>query len=222
MPQGLNRYLLPAAGLIATFLVSGVIVFAVASFFLGGSDDEDAPAPTSTATATRTAEATPTSTTTPTPTPTRTPTATPSPEPTPTPTSAPTVAPTPPPPPPTPAPTEPPRPAPTQAPPLTAAPANFAGAWRIVDSILQGRGAGQTFTFQVSITQTGNSIQGGAPGAIALSGTVAGNIATVEFSQPGLGITGIFIWTMGADGNATGTFTSTVPNSGTSQLIRLR
>ncbi|MCC6770833.1 MAG: hypothetical protein IT360_06435, partial [Gemmatimonadaceae bacterium] len=54
------------------------------------------------------------------------------------------------------------------------------------------------------------------------SGTVAGNIATVEFNQPGLGLTGIFIWTLGADGNATGTFTSSVPNSGTSQLIRLR
>lgn len=222
MPQGLNRYLLPAAGLLATFLVSGVIVFAVASFFLGGSDDEGAPAPTSTAT--RTIEVTPTST----PTPTRTSTPSPTPgstlAPTSTPTlsALPTVAPTQPLPPPTPASAEPLRPAPTQAAPVSSAPASFAGAWRIVDSVLQGRGAGQTFSFQVSITQAGDTIQGGTSGVIALAGAVAGNIATVEFSQPALGITGIFIWTLGADGNASGTFTSNVPNSGTSQLIRLR
>ena len=65
-------------------------------------------------------------------------------------------------------------------------------------------------------------LRGGAPGAIEFSGTVAGNIATVQFSQPTLGVTGIFIWTLGADGNASGTFTSSIPNSGTSELVRLQ
>ena len=216
MPQGFNRYLLPAAGLLLTFLVSGAIVFAVASFFLGGSDDEASPAPTATATPTIEVRSSPTLTST------RLATSTPTPVPNVTPTSTPTLAPTQLPVTPAPLPTEPPRPAPTQAPPITSTPANFAGVWRIADTVLQGRGAGQTFTFEVSITQTGNAIQGGAAGVIALAGTAAGNIATVEFSQPALGITGIFIWTLGADGNATGTFTSNVPNSGTSQLIRLR
>ncbi|MGE0228626.1 MAG: hypothetical protein AB7I38_08535 [Dehalococcoidia bacterium] len=220
MPQGLNRYLLPAAGLLITFAVSGAIVFAVASFFLSGDDDDPsdraaavevtptqtlAAAPTPTATLTPSAAATPSSTP-----PVPIPTATPTPAPTPAVTPAPTLAPT-----------EPPRPAPTQAVPAQPALASFAGTWRIADTVLQGRGAGQTFTFQVAIAQAGNSISGGAPGALTLSGTVAGNIATVAFTQPGLGITGIFIWTLGADGNATGTFTSNVPNSGTSQLIRI-
>lgn len=223
MPQGLNRYLIPAAGLLATFAVSGLIVFLVASFLLGGDDDTSeatpastsaarvvvtsTPAPASPTPATPTAAATPTATAPPTPTPAPSPTPTPTPQPTP---------------PPTPVATEAPRPAPTPAAPVTPAPASFAGSWRIVDSVLQGRGAGQTFTFQVSIGQSGSSISGGAPGALTLAGTVAGNIATVEFTQPGLAINGIFIWTLGADGNATGTFTSNVPNSGTSQLIRIR
>jgi len=216
VPQGLNRYLLPAVGLLATFAVSGLIVFTVASFFLGGDDDASEGTPTATSVARVAATSTPPpAPATATPTPTAAPTPTPTPALTPTPTPQPTPSATP-------IATEPPRPAPTQPAPVTPALANFAGTWRIVDSILQGRGAGQTFSFQVSITQAGASIQGGATGAIALAGTVAGNIATVEFSQPGLGISGIFIWTLGADGNATGTFTSNVPNSGTSQLIRVR
>lgn len=100
--------------------------------------------------------------------------------------------------------------------------ANFAGNWRIVDTVVQGRGAGQTYAFFVTISQTGSALQGGAAGAISLSGTVAANVATVEFTQPTIGVTGIFIWTLNADGNASGTFTSSIPNSGTSQLIRLR
>jgi len=205
MPPGLNRYVIPAGALLATFVVSALLVFAVASLVGGDSDNDEPPA---SAEATRTPALTA-------PTPTLTATAAPvmlTATPTPVPTLAPTATLAPP----TPLP-------PTPAPPtLPPAPASFAGAWRIVDTVLQGRGAGQTYTFQVAITQSGSALSGGAAGDINLSGTVAGNIATVEFNQPGLGFTGIFIWTLGADGNAAGTFTSSVPNSGTSQLVRLR
>jgi hypothetical protein len=99
--------------------------------------------------------------------------------------------------------------------------ANFAGTWRLVDTVEEGRGAGETYVFLVTIVQSGSALEGGAADAINFSGTVVVNVATVEFSQPALGVTGIFIWTMQPDGNATGTFTSSVPNSGTSQLLRV-
>jgi hypothetical protein len=99
--------------------------------------------------------------------------------------------------------------------------ANFAGTWGLVDTVEEGRGAGETYVFLVTIVQSGAALEGGAADAINFSGTVAANVATVEFSQPTLAVTGIFIWTMQPDGNATGTFTSSVPNSGTSQLLRV-
>ncbi len=212
MKRVITRYAIPGAALLLVFAVSGVVVFAVATFMLGDDDDAGsgqlALQPTATATltprstvppvqASMTATVRPTTLmTTPTPAPA-------------------TVATL------TPVPTPPPTPQPTEAPPPPA-PSNFAGTWRIVDTVVQGAGAGQSFAFQVVITQSDSELRGGAGGAIALSGTVAGNIATVQFTQPGLGVTGIFIWTLNADGNATGTFTSSASNSGTSQLIRLR
>ena len=96
---------------------------------------------------------------------------------------------------------------------------NYAGNWRVVDTVTDGAGAGQTFTFDITLNQTGNVISGGN-GGIIMSGTVSGQTATVSFSQPALDITGTFVWTMGAGGNASGSYTSSVPNSGTSQLIR--
>jgi hypothetical protein len=110
-------------------------------------------------------------------------------------------------------------PAPVAPPPAAAATANFAANWRIIDTVTEGSGAGQTFTFDVTLTQTGNEI-GGGNGGIVMTGSVSGTTASVSYTQPALGLTGTFIWTMGANGNATGTFTSSVPNSGTSQLIR--
>lgn len=209
MRSGLGRYLISGVGLLATFAIAGAIVVAVAAFFLGGSDDTEGDPTDEATTVSVPATTTPTTGPARTTTPAATASATPAPAATPAPT-------------PTSAATEPPRPTPTVAAPVSPEPSSFAGTWRIVDTILQGRGAGQSFAFQVSINQSGNSISGGAAGAITLAGTVAGNIATVEFNQPSLGVTGIFIWTLGADGDATGTFTSSVPNSGTSQLVRLR
>jgi hypothetical protein len=52
-----------------------------------------------------------------------------------------------------------------------------------------------------------------------MSGFVEGPTATLSYTQPALGLAGTFSWTM--MGNAAfGTFTSSVPNSGTSQLVR--
>jgi len=95
----------------------------------------------------------------------------------------------------------------------------FAGSWRIIDTVTGGTGTGQTFTFDVLLTQTGPVLQGGSS-ELSIVGLVDGNSATATFTQPS-GITGAFSRTVGEDGNAIGTFTSSVPNSGTSQLIRL-
>jgi hypothetical protein len=110
-------------------------------------------------------------------------------------------------------------PGPAQQPPAsTGAAANFSGSWLVVDTVTTGNGAGQTFSFEVTLTQSGNSLSGGNSG-IQMSGVVSGATATLTYVQPALGLTGTFNWTM-SGGAASGTFTSSVPNAGTSQLVR--
>jgi hypothetical protein len=118
-------------------------------------------------------------------------------------------------------------PSPTATPPLRQAPAppasnpaDFAGRWRITDTITEGEGAGQTYSFDVSLEQDGNALSGGNDG-IQITGTVTGDTATVGYVQPAHGLQGTFVWTMTGDGVATGAFTSSYPNSGTSVLERL-
>jgi hypothetical protein len=73
----------------------------------------------------------------------------------------------------------------------------------------------------VQLRQDGNAITGGNSG-IVINGSVFGRTATVQFSQPALGHSGSFTWTMSGDGaSASGSFTSSVPNAGQSTLIRL-
>jgi hypothetical protein len=121
-----------------------------------------------------------------------------------------------------PEPTAPPPPTSTPAPAAPAAgPADFSGRWRITDTVTEGSNVGDTFTFDVTLTQNGNQLSGGNNG-IQMSGTVSGDTALVQYAQPALGYTGTFIWTMVAPGEATGSFTSSYPNSGTSTLHRLQ
>lgn len=103
--------------------------------------------------------------------------------------------------------------------PSAAAPPGLSGRWRIVDTVTDGAGAGQIFTFDVVLTQSGSSFSGGNF-ELSLSGVIAGDSITAQFAHPS-GITGSFAWTLGADGTASGAFESSAPNSGTSQLIRL-
>ena len=150
------------------------------------------------------------------------PTATPQPSPTatfpPAATAPPAPSATPVPPPPAPPSSAPaPAPAPAQAP----ATADFTGAWRITDVVTNGAGAGQSFSFDVQLSQSGNAISGGNSG-IVINGSVQGRTATAQFSQPSLGHSGSFTWTLSNDGRSgSGSFSSTVPNSGQSTLIRL-
>ncbi len=201
MRPGVPRYLVPVAALLVTFIAGGLLFFAVFALTDSGDDDVDfdaitgiAASPSSSSVPMTTTSTSPAAAVTSTAMPALSATAT----------ALPVVT-----------------PAATQPPPAVPL-ANFAGNWRIIDTVLGGQGAGQTYAFFVSITQTGAELRGGAPGAIEFSGTVAENIATVQFTQPTLGVTGIFIWTLAADGNASGTFTSSIPNSGTSELIRVR
>ena len=109
--------------------------------------------------------------------------------------------------------------APTQVIPAAVS-GDFSGRWRIVDTITSGAGTGQSFTFDVSLQQTGNRITGGNAG-IQIDGTVSGQTATVTYTQPALGHTGGFTWTLVSAARAEGTFTSSLPNSGSSILQRL-
>ena len=109
----------------------------------------------------------------------------------------------------------------TRAPvPPASNPAAFAGRWKIIDVIMEGANAGRTYTFDVSLEQRGNRLSGGN-GGIQLTGVVTGDTATVEYVQPALGLQGTFVWTMTDPNRATGTFTNSYPNSGTSTLERL-
>jgi hypothetical protein len=133
------------------------------------------------------------------------------------PTVAPTPVPSPPPSPATVAATPVPRPAAET--PVALEASNLSGRWRIVDTVAEGAGVGQTFSFDVVLTQSGFSFSGGNL-ELSLAGNVGGSSVTAQFTQPS-GITGSFSWSLGPGGNGSGTFQSSVPNSGTSQLIRL-
>lgn len=102
-----------------------------------------------------------------------------------------------------------------------AAQANFAGRWRVTDTVTQGSNAGETFTFDVALSQQGNRITGGN-GGIQISGTVEGDVATLQYVQPALGLSGAFVWTMVSPDRAEGTFTNSFPNAGNSTLVRLQ
>jgi hypothetical protein len=132
-----------------------------------------------------------------------------------------------------PTPTETPRPAPT-TPAATTAPApasqepsapatspvSFEGRWRIIDVITDGENTGQTYSFDVSLEQRGNRLTGGN-GEIQMTGVVTGDTAMVDYIQPALGLNGTFVWTMTDQNRATGRFTNSSPNSGTSVLERM-
>jgi hypothetical protein len=105
------------------------------------------------------------------------------------------------------------------APAAEAGSASLTGNWRILDTVTEGAGSGQSFTFDVALVQSGSSLQGGNF-ELSIVGTVDGGSVIAQFAQPS-GITGTFSWTVIDDGSASGTFESSVPNSGTSQLIRL-
>ena len=85
----------------------------------------------------------------------------------------------------------------------------------------QGPGTGQSFTFDISLQQTGNTISGGNSG-LQITGSVDGQTASVTYTQPAIGHTGSFTWTMVTATRAEGTFSSSLPNAGTSTLQRLR
>jgi hypothetical protein len=158
-------------------------------------------------TVTRTVQPAQTSTPLPPPSSTPVPISTPPPAPTraPAPTQAPSVAQS--------------APIPTQAAPPPAT-ANFSGVWRIVDTVTEGSNIGQTYTFDVRLSQTGAIVTGGNSG-IAISGRVEGATASLAYGQPALGYSGTFTWTMNSSGVAQGSFTNSYPNAGTSSLVRI-
>ena len=94
------------------------------------------------------------------------------------------------------------------------------GRFRIVDTVTEGEGAGLVVSFDVDLRQSGSTVSGGND-EISLSGQVEANTARVQFVQPRLGYTGTFLWLLNASGGS-GTFSSSVPNRGTSQLVRMQ
>jgi hypothetical protein len=110
----------------------------------------------------------------------------------------------------------------TAAPPVqqSGTPAAFAGTWRVTDFVTSGNGMGQTYTFDLQLSQAGAQISGSGSG-LTLSGRVDGATAYVSYAQPALGYTGSFIWTMSGDGaSASGSFTNSSPNQGQSSMTR--
>ena len=101
-----------------------------------------------------------------------------------------------------------------------AAQADFTGLWRILDTVTQGVGAGESFAFDVVLQQHGVLITGGTEG-IQITGRVDGQTATLTYRQAELGYTATFTLTL-VDGMwGGGTFRSSV-NAGTSTLHRLQ
>lgn len=97
---------------------------------------------------------------------------------------------------------------------------DLSGAWRIVDTITEGIGIGQTFAFDVTLLQSGAAVTGGNA-ELSLAGALTGATFVAQFNQPS-GISGTFQWTLTDEGNGAGRSDSSVPNGGSSQLLRLR
>jgi len=80
-------------------------------------------------------------------------------------------------------------------------------------------GAGQVNSFDIELQQAGDAVSGGNS-EIRVTGQIDGNTVRAQFVQPALGYSGTFTWNLqGSSGS--GTFTSSVPNSGVSQITRL-
>ena len=93
------------------------------------------------------------------------------------------------------------------------------GRFRITDTVTEGQGAGLVVNFDVDLRQDGSAVSGGS-GDITLTGVVEGRQVRMQFTQPRLGYTGTFLWSLDGTGRGSGTFSTSVPNSGTSVLTR--
>ena len=118
-------------------------------------------------------------------------------------------------------------PAPTKAPEITATAspvaserADFTGTWTVLYTITDGAGAGQSYSFDVSLEQDGRRVSGGNDG-VRVDGTAEGRTVTLTYRQPALGYTATFTWTLVNGSWGGGAFTSAV-NAGTSLLQRVR
>lgn len=202
--RGMAATLVVAA--IGLSLAAGAVVAWLAASGSGGPQAGSAPetpAPTEPArTASRTATRAPAPTATPTETATATPTATATatarPQPTPVPPTA------------------------TRAGPTPTTPArqgDLSGRWQIVDTVTNGPGANETYTFTVQLQQAGSAISGSG-GGLTLAGERQGDRVVVAFERSGG--TGYFIWTAQGNNLLTGTFRDNgAGNGGTSIARRL-
>ena len=96
---------------------------------------------------------------------------------------------------------------------------NYAGTWHITDTVTSGSGQGQVFAFDVVIYQSGVQLLGLSDNFL-LQGSVNGNQIQMDYVQLDVGYKGTFTWTMDSLAHGSGTFASSVPNSGTSVLQR--
>jgi hypothetical protein len=97
---------------------------------------------------------------------------------------------------------------------------DLTGVWTVLYTITAGEGAGQSYSFDVSLQQRGNAISGGNDG-IRVDGRAEGQTAMLTYRQPELGYTATFTWTLVNGSWGGGAFKSAV-NSGTSLLLRVR
>lgn len=97
---------------------------------------------------------------------------------------------------------------------------DYIGVWRITNTVTSGVGTGQTLTFQIHLYQSGETIYGGNA-ELNLRGSYDGTTFQAGFSQPNLGYTGTFSWTMLTNSYGVGSFQSTAPNAGNSVLEAL-
>lgn len=95
----------------------------------------------------------------------------------------------------------------------------LSGRFRITDTITSGNGAGTVVSFDITLQQTGSLVSGGN-NDLSVSGRMDSGMLIAQFVQPALGYSGTFRWRLDASGGV-GEFASSVPNSGTSRLVKL-
>jgi trypsin-like peptidase len=98
---------------------------------------------------------------------------------------------------------------------------SYAGRWRITDTVTSAQGTGEIYVFDVDFYQYGDELIGLSE-ELVMSGYVVGGGIQMGWSNLQAGLDGTFHWTMQSPDFGTGTFVSSVPNSGTSVLERLQ
>lgn len=96
---------------------------------------------------------------------------------------------------------------------------DFNGPWRVINTVANGREAGEVEVHDIRLSQNGSRVNGGNA-ELLIHGTIDGETANLQYGHRTLGYTGVFSWRILPNGSAYGSFKESPPRQGTSQVLR--